>query len=78
MWLFRWSGLGEDDVFISIYANQSSGGNRSVASPGKGLGTLGADVGLFHATLVGAHMVAHAVFPLESLLADGAGERLLV
>jgi len=39
---------------------------------------VGADVGLLHAPLVGAHVVAHAVLPLEALLADGARERLLV
>lgn len=47
-------------------------------SPGERLAAVGADVGLFHAALVGAHMVAHAVLPLEALLADGTGERLLV
>ena len=59
-------------------ANEDSDQNGLVASPGKGLGTLGADVRLFHAALVGAHVVTHAVFPLEALLADGTGERLLV
>lgn len=39
---------------------------------------MGADVGFLNAALVGAHMVAHAVLPLEALLADGTGERLLV
>lgn len=39
---------------------------------------MGADVGFLHTTLVGAHVVAHAVLPLEALLADGTGERLLV
>lgn len=39
---------------------------------------MGADVGLLHAALMGAHVVAHAVLPLEALLADGTGERLLV
>lgn len=39
---------------------------------------MGADVGFLHAALVRAHVVAHAVLPLEALLADGAGERLLV
>ena len=39
---------------------------------------MGAHVRFFHTALVGAHMVAHAVLPLEALLADGAGERLLV
>lgn len=47
-------------------------------SPGESFATVGADVGLFHATLVRAHVVAHAVLPLEALLADGTGERLLV
>lgn len=37
-----------------------------------------ADVGFFHAALVRADVVAHAVLPLEALLADGTGERLLV
>ena len=37
-----------------------------------------ADVGFLHAALVGAHVVAHPVFPLEALLADGAGVGLLV
>lgn len=37
-----------------------------------------ADVGLLHPALVGAHVVAHAVLPFEALLADGAGEGLLV
>ena len=39
---------------------------------------MGADVGFFHSALVGAHVVAHAVLPLEALLADGTGEGLLV
>lgn len=52
--------------------------NCSTVSPGESLATVGADVGFFHTTLVGAHMVAHAVLPLEALLADGTGERLLV
>lgn len=52
--------------------------NCSTVSPGESLATVGADVGFFHATLVGAHMVAHAVLPLEALLADGTGERLLI
>lgn len=39
---------------------------------------MGADVGLLHATLVGAHVVTHAVLPLEALLTDGAGVGLLV
>lgn len=46
--------------------------------PRKGLGAVRADVRLLHAALVRAHMVAHPVFPLEALLADGAGVRLLV
>lgn len=46
--------------------------------PGEGLATVGADVGFLDAALVGAHVVAHAVLPLEALLADGTGERLLV
>lgn len=49
-----------------------------MVGPGESLATVGADVGFFHTTLVGAHVVAHAVLPLEALLADGAGERLLV
>lgn len=48
------------------------------AVPGKGLATVGADVGLLHTALVRAHVVAHAVLPLEALLADGTGEGLLV
>lgn len=36
------------------------------------------DVRLLNAALVRAHMVAHPVFPLEALLADGAGVGLLV
>lgn len=47
-------------------------------SPGEGFATVGADVGLFHTALMGTHMVAHAVLPLEALLADGTGERLLI
>lgn len=47
-------------------------------SPGESLATVGADIGFFHTTLVGAHVVTHAVLPLEALLADGTGERLLV
>lgn len=35
-------------------------------------------VGLLHAALVRAHVVAHAVLSLEALLADGARVRLLV
>lgn len=52
--------------------------NCSKVSPGESLAAVGAHVGFFHTTLVGAHMVAHAVLPLEALLADGTGERLLV
>ena len=37
-----------------------------------------ADVGLLHAPLVGADVVAHPVLPLEALLAHRAGEGLLV
>lgn len=36
------------------------------------------DVGFLHAALVRAHVVTHAVLPLEALLADGTGVRLLV
>ncbi len=36
------------------------------------------DVGLLHAALVRAHVMAHAVLALEALLADVAGEGLLV
>lgn len=50
----------------------------STVSPGESLGTLRTDVRFFHASLVGAHVVAHAVLPLEALLADGTGEWLLV
>lgn len=46
--------------------------------PGESFATVGADVGFLHASLVGSHMVAHAVLPLEALLADVTGERLLV
>lgn len=46
--------------------------------PGEGLATVGADVWFLDAALVGAHVVAHAVLPLEALLADGTGERLLI
>lgn len=46
--------------------------------PGESLAAVRADVGFLHAPLVGAHVVAHAVLPLEALLADGAGEGLLV
>jgi len=35
-------------------------------------------VGFLHAALVRAHVVAHAVLPLEALLAHGAAVRLLV
>lgn len=49
-----------------------------VVGPGESLSTVGANVGFLHAALVGAHVVAHAVLPLEALLADGTGERLLV
>lgn len=52
--------------------------NCPAVSPGECLATVGAHVGFFHTTLMGAHMVAHAVLPLEALLADGAGERLLI
>lgn len=54
------------------------GNIRSAALPGESLSTVGANVGFLHAALVGAHVVAHAVLPLEALLADGTGERLLV
>lgn len=47
-------------------------------TPGEGLATVGADVGLLHAALMGAHVVAHAILPFEALLADGAGEGLLI
>ena len=50
----------------------------SAALPGESLATVRADVGFFHTALVRAHMVAHAVLPLEALLADGTGERFLV
>lgn len=50
----------------------------SRATPGEGLATVGADVGLLHTALMRAHVVAHAVLPLEALLADRAGEGLLV
>lgn len=46
--------------------------------PGESFATVGADVGFLHTSLVGSHMVAHAVLPLEALLADVTGERLLV
>lgn len=36
------------------------------------------DVRLLHAALVRAYVVTHPVFPLEALLADRAGVRLLV
>ncbi len=39
---------------------------------------MGTNVRFFHTALMGAHVVAHAVLPLEALLADGTGERLLV
>lgn len=39
---------------------------------------MGAHVGFLHTTLVRAHVVAHAVLPLEPLLADGAGEGFLI
>lgn len=48
------------------------------AVPGEALPADGADVGLVHAAIVRAYVVRHAVFPLESLLADRALERLLV
>lgn len=51
---------------------------RTSVSPGESLATVGAHVGFLHPTLVGPHMVAHAVLPFEALLADRAGERLLV
>lgn len=51
---------------------------RSSASPGKCLSAVRADVGLLHPTLVRTHVVAHAVLPFEALLADRAGEGLLV
>lgn len=54
------------------------GNIRSAALPGESLSTVRANVGFLHAALVGAHVVAHAVLPLEALLADGTGERLLV
>lgn len=46
--------------------------------PGEAFATDGADVGLVHTTVVRAHMVGHAVLPLEALVADGTLERLLV
>lgn len=49
-----------------------------VIRSGEGFAALWADVGLLHAALVGAHVVAHAVLPLETLLADGTGEGLFV
>lgn len=53
-------------------------GRRRESVPGEGLGAVRTDVRLLHAALVRAHVVAHPVFPLEALLADGAGVRLLV
>lgn len=49
-----------------------------VIRPGEGLATVGTDVRFLHPTLMGAHMVAHAVLPLETLLADWTRERLLI
>ncbi len=46
--------------------------------PGEGLGAVRTDVGFLHAALVWAHMVAHPVFPLEALLADGTRVGLLI
>lgn len=37
-----------------------------------------AHIWFLHTALVRAHMVAHAVLPLEPLLADGAGEGFLI
>lgn len=47
-------------------------------SPGESFSAVGADVGFFHAALMGPHVVAHAVLPLEALLADGTREGLLI
>ena len=49
-----------------------------IASPGERLGTVGADIGFFYPSLMGADMVTHAVLPLEALLADRTGEGLLI
>lgn len=46
--------------------------------PRKCLGAVWADIGLLYATLMRAHMVAHSVLPLKSLLAHGAREGLLI
>lgn len=46
--------------------------------PRESLGTVRTNVGFLHAALVRAHVITHAVFPLEALLADGAGVGLLV
>lgn len=37
-----------------------------------------AHIGFLHSTLVGFDVMAHAILPLETLLADRAGEWLLV
>lgn len=46
--------------------------------PREGFGAVGADIRFLYPTLVRTDMVAHAVLPLEALLTDWAGERLLV
>lgn len=51
---------------------------RVGASPGECLGTVWTHVRFLHAALVRAHVVAHAIFPLKALLADGAGVGFLV
>lgn len=46
--------------------------------PRESFSTVRAHVGFLHASLVGSDVMAHAVLPLEALLADGAGKWLLV
>lgn len=53
------------------------GDARSVP-PWESFSAVRTHVGFLHASLVRPDVMAHAVLPLEALLADGAGERLLV
>lgn len=46
--------------------------------PREAFPTNGADIRLVHAAVVRAHVVGHAVLPLEALVTDGAFEGLLV
>lgn len=66
------------DQIVIIQIKKNTIEIRADYAPREGLGAVRTDVGFLHAALVRAHVVAHPVFPLEALLADGAEVGLLV